>query len=157
MRCTGTGACQPFLRGFERAIDAAAGKLLHKSQQHPVQLLRSDAPGEPGEGICHYGGIKLLPIAFQEYMTRLVDQTHGVKRSCMHRTVWMLLHITDLIHPERKLTACRHICEDHVARVGKETSRELVAVSCASRNVKFHHCELDPNQHLTFIIALSKP
>jgi hypothetical protein len=58
----------------------------------------------------------------------------------------MLLHITDLIHPVRKLTACRHICEDYVARKGKEISRELVAVSCASRNVKFHHLELVPKK-----------
>ena len=107
--------------------------------------MRSNVPGEPGEGICHYGGIKLLPIALQEYMTGLVNQTHGVKRSCMHRTLWMLLHITDLIHPVRKLTACRHICEDYIARKGKEISRELVAVSRASRNVKFHHRELGPN------------
>jgi hypothetical protein len=72
----------------------------------------------------------------------------------MHRTLWMLLHITDLIHPVRKLTACRYICEDYVARKGKEISRELVAVSCASPNVKFHHRELVPSQNLAFIIAL---
>jgi hypothetical protein len=75
-------------------------------------------------------------------MAGLVNQTHGVKRSCMHRTLRVLLHITDLIHPMRKLTTCRYICEDHVARKGKEISRELVAVSRASRNVKFHHREL---------------
>jgi hypothetical protein len=75
----------------------------------------------------------------------LVNQTHGVKRSCMHRTLWMLLHITDLIHPVCKITACRHICEDYVARKGKDISRELVAVSCTSRNVKFHHRELVTN------------
>src|SRR6202048_269250 len=79
-------------------------------------------------------------------MTDLVNQTPCVKRSCMHRTLWMLLHITNLIHPVRKLTACRHICEDYVARKGEESSRELVAVSCASRNLKFHHRELVPNQ-----------
>ena len=131
--------------------------MLHESQQHSVQLIRADAPREPGEGIGHYRRIKLLPIALQQHMTGLVDQTHRVKRSCMHRTLGMLLHLTDLVHPVRKLTACRHICEDHVARVGKEISRELIAISRAFRNVKFHHCELDPNQHLTFIIALSKP
>jgi hypothetical protein len=56
----------------------------------------------------------------------------------------MLLHIADLIHPVRKLTACRHICEDYVARKGKEISRELVAVSSPFRNVKFHHRERVP-------------
>jgi hypothetical protein len=67
----------------------------------------------------------------------------------------MLLHITDLIHPVRKLTACRHICEDHVSRKGKEISRELVLVTRVLRNVKFHHGELGPNQNLAFIIALA--
>jgi hypothetical protein len=87
--------------------------------------MRPDVPRKPGECICHYGGIKLLPIALQEYMAGLVNQTHGVKRSRMHCTFRMLPHITDLIHPVRKLAACRHICEDHVARKGKEISREL--------------------------------
>src|ERR1700722_12516948 len=104
--------------------------------------MRSDVPGEPGEGICNYEGIMFLTLALQEHMAGLVEQTHGVKRSCMHRTLWVLLRFTDLIHPVCKLAACRHICEDYVARKGKEISRELVAVSRASRNVKFHHREL---------------
>ena len=113
--------------------------MLHESQQHPVQLIRADAPREPGEGIGHYRRIKLLPIALQQHMTGLVDQTHRVKRSCMHRKLGMLPHIADLVHPVRKLTASRHICEDDVAGKGKEIPRKLVAFSCASRNVKFHH------------------
>ena len=62
----------------------------------------------------------------------------------MHCTLRMSLRITHLIHPVRELTACRNICEDYVARKGKEISRELVAVSSAFRNVKFHHRERVP-------------
>ena len=84
-------AGQPLRRSLLAAHHALPGKLLHKSQQHLVQVVRAHLRAKPVERRRHHLRIELLAIAGHQHVAGLVDQPHGEKLPRMNGQLGMLL------------------------------------------------------------------
>ncbi|MGA3102223.1 MAG: hypothetical protein ABSD61_10215 [Terracidiphilus sp.] len=108
---------QPLRRGLPASHHALPWKMLHKHQQHLLQVVGAHLRAKPFERRGHYQRVELLTIASHQHMAGLVDEPHGEQLPRVHGQLRMLLHVAHLVHPVRKLAARRQIRQNHVAVV----------------------------------------
>ena len=130
---------QPLQRRLVAPHHARSGKMLDKGQQQGVQRRRRHLCAKPIQGAGHHLGVELLAVLRHDHVAGLVDEAHRKKLAGVHRLLRVPGGVAHLIDAQRKLPACRHVCEDNIARIGEERLRKLVAFPCISRNMEFHH------------------